>query len=124
MGIEVYCDVDHILDAFQALADPTRLAVFLCVRNCGETLYDPATGECTPVCDVRCQIPCAPSTLSHHLNVLRAAGLIVTEKRGRQVYAKVVPKTLAALRDFFGGQLGENSAIPRNDDGVRTRAEV
>lgn len=95
----------------QALADPTRLAVFQCIRGCGgQSLYDTETGECdagTPgsvaVCTVRCHVPCAPSTLSHHLNALRDAGLIGTEKRGRQVYARVVPEALEALVAFFGG---------------------
>ncbi len=90
---------------FQALADPTRLAVFQCIRNCGgATVYDTETGECdggksdsVAMCHVRCHVPCAPSTLSHHLTVLRDAGLIVTEKKGREVYARVLLAATDAL---------------------------
>ncbi len=90
---------------FQALADPTRLAVFDCIRGCGgAAAYDTESGECdagTPgsvaACQVRCHVPCAPSTLTHHLNVLRAAGLVETERRGREVYARVRPEALARM---------------------------
>ncbi|MGV3617298.1 MAG: ArsR/SmtB family transcription factor [Fimbriimonas sp.] len=102
------------LTMLQALADPTRLAVFECIRGCGgASVYDTTTGECdggtdgaVAVCTVRCQVPCKPSTLSHHLNTLREAGLIETEKRGREVYARVVPAALERLARFLthGGE--------------------
>ena len=101
-----------MIPALQALADPTRLAVFDCIRGCGgATGYDTATGECDAgeagaicLCDVKCQVPCAPSTLTHHLNVLREAGLIETEKRGRMVVARIVPSRLRELARYFEPQ--------------------
>lgn len=101
--------MDDVLVVFQALADPTRFAVFNCIRGCGgESAYDAETGLCdagepqaVSVCSVKCQVPCAPSTLTHHLNTLRDAGLITTEKRGRNVYAAVVPERLALVSKFF-----------------------
>ena len=94
----------------QALADPTRFAVFQCIRGCGgKSVYDTATGECDggrpnsiAVCDVRCKVPCAPSTLSHHLNILRDAGIIETERKGREVFARIRPERLRALAVFIG----------------------
>ena len=101
--------MESVLPMFQALADPTRLAVFECIRHCGgATVYDTVTGECdggqadsVAMCHVRCHVPCAPSTLSHHLTVLRDAGLIVTEKRGREVYARVLLEALDRIVTFF-----------------------
>ena len=101
-------DIDRML---AALADPTRRAVFQCIRGCGgSSVYDTETGECdagspgaVAVCTVRCHVPCAPSTLSHHLSALRDAGLISTEKRGRQVYARVEADALRSLASFFSG---------------------
>ena len=97
------------LAAFQVLADPTRLAVFECVRGCGGAAgYDTSTGQCdanepgaVALCEVKCHVPCAPSTLTHHLNALREAGLIVTERRGRTVFATIVPDRLRELADYF-----------------------
>ena len=101
--------MDDMLPIFQALADPTRLAVFQCIRKCGgKTAYDTETGCCdatepgaVALCDVKCQIPCAPSTLTHHLNVLRAAGIVETERPGRQVYVQINTARLAKLSNYL-----------------------
>ncbi len=97
-----------ILPILRALADPTRLAVFQCIRGCGGAAgYDTAAGLCdggtkggAAVCDIRCQVPCAPSTLTHHLNTLREAGLIETQKRGCVVYARILPEALRCVIAF------------------------
>lgn len=101
--------MDEVLPILRALADPMRLAVFQCIRCCGGVAgYDTTTGQCDAgtvggiaVCDIRCKLPCAPSTLTHHLNTLRDAGLIETEKRGRVVYARLRPDALQRLTAFF-----------------------
>ncbi|GAB4464950.1 MAG: hypothetical protein OHK0029_35270 [Armatimonadaceae bacterium] len=96
---------------FKALSDPTRLAVFQCIRCCGPTCgYDTETGSCCGECDgitacrIRCQVPCAPSTLTHHLNELRAAGLITTEREGRVVRCRVRPEALQPIAAFVSGK--------------------
>lgn len=100
---------------FKALSDPTRMAVFQCIRCCGSTCgYDTESGTCcgaegdssegVTACRVRCVVPCAPSTLTHHLNELRAAGLIVTVREGRVVRCRVRPETLARIGAFVSGK--------------------
>ena len=108
--IEVLAMID-VSKLFRALADPTRLAVFNCIRCCGSDCgYHTDSGRCCGSCDgtaaclIRCQVPCAPSTLTHHLSELRDAGLIETEKRGRVVYCKVRVDALAAIAAFVGGK--------------------
>lgn len=106
--------MSEVLPALQALSDPTRFAVFECIRGCGGASgYDSETGDCDAgepgaicLCDVKCQVPCAPSTLTHHLNALRDAGLISTEKKGRMVYASIVPDRLKELSVFFTSSTG------------------
>lgn len=88
--------MNDIAAVFKALCDPTRLAVFNCIR-CGDD------GNEVAVCRIRCQVPCAPSTLTHHLNELRAAGMITTEKRGRIVYCRVRTDALARIGAFALG---------------------
>lgn len=99
--------MNDVLRQVQVLADATRFAVFECIRGCAVNCEG---GVCTfaegdeglaAVCDIRCQVNCAPSTMSHHLNVLREAGLIETERRGRKVYARILPQALAALANHF-----------------------
>lgn len=98
-----------VLAALQALADPTRFAVYNCIRGCGgASAYDCESGLCdatddgaVALCDVKCQVPCAPSTLTHHLNVLRDAGLIDNERRGRKAYVRIRPDAARDLAQFF-----------------------
>jgi ArsR family transcriptional regulator len=98
-----------IVPILRALADPMRLAVFQCIRGCGGSAgYELDTGYCdggteggVSLCDIRCRMPCTASTLTHHLNVLRDAGLIETQKRGRVVYARIRPEALARATGFF-----------------------
>lgn len=96
---------------FKALADPTRFAVFQCIRCCGPMCsYDTETGSCCGDCDgvtacrIRCHVPCAPSTLTHHLNELRTAGLITTKRRGRVVHCRVRPEALMRVALFVSGK--------------------
>lgn len=110
--------VPSLAAIFKALSDPTRLAVFQCIRCCGPTCgYDTETGKCcnaaaaacdcadgVTACRIRCTVPCAPSTLSHHLNELRAAGLITTERRGRIVACYVRPEALVHIAAFISGK--------------------
>ena len=103
--------MDEMAALFKALSDPTRLAIFNCVRRCeGGCGYDTEAGCCSgcDVCGVsvfaiRGQLCCAPSTVTHHLNELRDAGLITTEKRGRIVYCKLRPEALQRVAAFIAG---------------------
>ena len=96
-----------VLTSLQALADPTRFAVFNCIRGCGgASAYDCETGECdatepgaVALCDVKCQVPCTPSTLTHHLNVLRDAGLIDNQRKGRKAFVRIRPEAMKAIAE-------------------------
>jgi DNA-binding transcriptional ArsR family regulator len=105
-------DMADVLPILRALADPMRLAVFQCIRGCGGSAgYDVDTGYCdggteggVSLCKIRCRMPCAASTLTHHLNALRDAGLIETRKQGRVVYARLRPDALARAGRFFSAE--------------------
>ena len=63
-----------INDVFKALSDPTRREILRMLRS-----RDMTAGE------IADRFPLNKSTLSGHFNVLRYAGLIVSEKRGTTV---------------------------------------
>ena len=98
------------LKAFHALADPVRLAIFNCVRGCGgASAYDTESHLCDAtepgaiaLCDIKCKLPCGPSTLSHHIDVLKDAGLMDSERRGRKLFLSLRPDALLRLGNFFG----------------------
>jgi DNA-binding transcriptional ArsR family regulator len=70
-----------------ALADPTRLAI---VRQLAQ---DVETCACdfTSCCDV------GQPTVSHHLRVLREAGVVTSERRGQWIFYRLAPETAERL---------------------------
>ena len=74
---------------FRCLADSTRIQILhLLAANDG-----PMT-----VGQIVQQVGVGQSTVSHHLKVLAEAGLVISERRGRNVWYAVVPAALEALR--------------------------
>ena len=78
---------------FKALADPTRLAIVNRLASKGDTC----------ACEFE-SLGLAQPTISHHLKVLREAGLIeVAYKRGTYFFYRLVPEAVAALAFALGG---------------------
>ena len=74
---------------FKALADPTRVAI----------VNRLAQGDEACVCDLTAAFELAQPTISHHLKVLRDAGLVESSRRGTWAYYRLVPEAVDALRD-------------------------
>ncbi|MGZ3498191.1 MAG: ArsR/SmtB family transcription factor [Vulcanimicrobiaceae bacterium] len=79
-------------EIFKALADAHRLKVFATIANADEEVC---------VCDLTATLPLLQPTVSHHLRVLKEAGLIVGERRGTWVYYRLAPGALDLLRDVI-----------------------
>lgn len=74
---------------FKALGDPVRLRLLsLIASNAG--------GEAC-VCDISGTFELSQPTISHHLKVLRSAGLLESERRGSWVYYRAIPEALQQL---------------------------
>jgi len=67
---------------FEALANETRIKIIKLLQE-GEMYVE----------DLTQTLGLAQSTVSHHLRVLKDAGLIRAEKRGRSMYYSIVPGT-------------------------------
>ena len=78
--------------AFKVLADPVRLRLLSLVAGAEETC----------ACDLVAPLGRSQPTISHHLSVLTAAGLLTREQRGRWAWYRLVPERLAVLRDALG----------------------
>jgi ArsR family transcriptional regulator len=76
---------------FKALADPTRVAI----------VNRLAAGEECCVCDLTDAFALSQPTVSHHLRILRDAGLVDAERRGTWGYYRLVPDAIERLRDVF-----------------------
>ena len=79
---------------FKALGDPVRLQLLSRVAS-------HAGGEAC-VCDLSVGLDLSQPTISHHLKVLRKAGLLQCERRGTWVYYWVVPSALEQLSAVLG----------------------
>ncbi len=73
---------------FKALADPTRVAILNCLARAGEAC----------VCNLVDGFELSQPTVSHHLKLLREAGLIEAERRGTWAYYRLVPEAIEGLR--------------------------
>ncbi len=83
-------DAQTLSRQFAALADPIRLRLV--------SLLSTADGGAVCACDLVEPVGRSQPTVSHHLKVLGEAGLVTSERRGRNVWYGVVPATLEALR--------------------------
>ena len=80
-------DEGSSLAVLQAVADPVRWTIM-------HTLA--ARPSC--VCNLQEHVPIAANLLSYHLKVLREAGLVTSEKRGRWVDYALAPDASARMR--------------------------
>jgi ArsR family transcriptional regulator, arsenate/arsenite/antimonite-responsive transcriptional repressor len=78
---------------FKALGDPVRLRLMSLIAS-----YD--GGEAC-VCDLTEAFDLTGPTISHHLKVLREAGLIESDRRGTWIYYRAVPAMLDGLSAFL-----------------------
>lgn len=80
-------EAERIAPLFKALGDPVRLRLATLIASQDEIC----------VCNLTPQFTLSGPTISHHLRVLREAGLIDSERRGTWVYYRVKPDALQAL---------------------------
>jgi len=79
--------------AYAALGDPVRLRLM--------SLLMTADGGAVCACDLVEPVGKSQPTVSHHLKVLREAGLVSATRRGQNIWYAVVPAQVAALRDVL-----------------------
>lgn len=83
----------------KALGHPHRLELFLEIARQQEARF-PDRGCCV-ISDIKDRFRIGAPTLSHHLRELAMAGLITTEKQGKNLVARVNGETLERIRDFL-----------------------
>ncbi|MFI2777988.1 ArsR/SmtB family transcription factor [Streptomyces sp. ALB3] len=75
---------ETLAKVFKALGDPVRLRLLSMIAS-------RAGGEVC-VCDLTPAFDLSQPTISHHLKLLRQAGLIDSERRGTWVYYRLLPE--------------------------------
>jgi len=90
---------DLIVRRLKALADPTRLRI----------LHVLADGR-RCVCEIQGRVDVAANLLSHHLKVLREAGLVTAQRRGRWIDYELDDAALDSLAAALPGSAHGNAA--------------
>ena len=86
-------EAKQLSDGLQMLAHPIRLQLLdILARHGGQVC----------VCDLEGAVSVKQPTVSHHLRLLREAGLIDCERHGQWAYYFVKREALAALRSRMG----------------------
>jgi ArsR family transcriptional regulator, arsenate/arsenite/antimonite-responsive transcriptional repressor len=93
----------------KALGDPIRLQLVDLLRTHGGTVC---------VCDLTPLFEVGQPTVSHHLRVLREAGLVDSERRGRWAYYRVLPEGLSE----FSAWMHEPESVTRGTTTVSAGA--
>ena len=103
-------DLDLHAARLKALGHPVRLGI--AVRLAAE----PETCACdfTSCCDV------GQPTVSHHLRVLREAGVVTSERRGQWIYYRLAPDVAERLAVIARGMI-PGGLIPASDLVARRR---
>jgi DNA-binding transcriptional ArsR family regulator len=76
---------------FDALADPTR-------RNVVEALAGRETATAT---ELASELPVTRQAVSKHLSALSSAGLVKSERRGRETLYRLTPEALSEALDWM-----------------------
>jgi ArsR family transcriptional regulator, arsenate/arsenite/antimonite-responsive transcriptional repressor len=86
-------EAERMAKVANALGDPIRLQLV-------DVLRHHAGKVC--VCELVPLFELSQPTVSHHLKVLRDAGIVASERRGLWAYYYVLPEALAQLSDWLG----------------------
>jgi DNA-binding transcriptional ArsR family regulator len=81
----------------QAMADPVRLSI---VRQLGSQADAVCACDFTECCTV------SQPTVSHHLKVLREAGVVTTERKGTYIYYELAPNFARRWNDLSASLAG------------------
>jgi ArsR family transcriptional regulator, arsenate/arsenite/antimonite-responsive transcriptional repressor len=107
---------DPDIQLLAALADPTRLEILRQLAGSAEV----CACDFTECCGV------SQPTVSHHLKVLRDAGIVTSERRGSWVFYRIAPNLIERLggiaRSLVPGGLIPAASLLAKPTGARARA--
>ena len=83
-------------ESFKALGDPTRREILRLLRDGAKT-----AGE------IGAHFEMTGATISHHLSVLRGAGLISDDRRGKYIYYELNLSVLDEITGWIAGLKGD-----------------
>lgn len=105
--------MNDVVNIFKALADPTRLRISLLLRE---------RELC--VCELMFILGMEQSRVSHHMRVLREAGLAEDVRDGRWIIYRVPEEARPLLEGILAGPLRERIDLSREASGDAKKLEA
>lgn len=81
-------DIKKIAKVFKALSNENRLELFLEILRVHETCFETECTDCM-ITDIMDTLNIGAPTVSHHMKELSNAGLVVTERKGKFLAARI-----------------------------------
>ncbi len=88
--------IGHLADLFRLMGDPTRLRIIL---TC---LDEPISAG-----DIAARLDSSPSLVSHHLRLLKAARVLRSERRGKQIFYSALDEHIRCVIVDMVAHIGE-----------------
>lgn len=102
MSVDTKTD-ERIDEQLKALAHPTRRRIVELLQRKGccscDRVGDADPGLC--ICDLEPELELSQPTITHHIQVLREAGLVKTQKIGRWLYCRRDEEALDQLGEWL-----------------------
>jgi ArsR family transcriptional regulator, arsenate/arsenite/antimonite-responsive transcriptional repressor len=93
----------QLVVALKAVADPTRLKILRLLKQKNANSIDRAEGLCA--CDIEVQVKLSQPTISHHMAILKKAGLVQAEKLGLWMWYRRNEKSLKELAQALSASI-------------------
>jgi ArsR family transcriptional regulator len=85
----------QLIQSLKAISDPTRLKILQILKQKGCCSIGKPVGMCA--CDIEQQVKLSQPTISHHMAVLKKAGLVHAQKQGLWMWYRRNDKLLKKL---------------------------
>ncbi|HOW81012.1 MAG TPA: metalloregulator ArsR/SmtB family transcription factor [Spirochaetota bacterium] len=99
-------DTKQLARVMKALSNPNRLELYLEILKKCEATFRTHGGECM-VSDIMCSFSIGAPTISHHLKELSDAGLIITERKGKFLVARINDSTIGEVAAILAVKRGK-----------------
>ena len=93
-------DIRKMAKVFKALSNENRLELFLEILRKQESCFETEECECF-ITDIIESMKIGAPTVSHHIKELANAGLVVTERRGKFLAARVNDAMVQEIAAFL-----------------------
>lgn len=96
-------DIKRMTKIFKALSNENRLELFLEILKINETCFETECTECF-ITDIMDTLSIGAPTVSHHMKELTNAGLVITERKGKFLTAKINEELIKEMSEIFSAE--------------------